>query len=243
MSDLPGLDELKGSGLLDGRLPPGFSVPMPSDDPALRDDEDPLEPGDLDLGSAPRAGAARGVDGRPRVSMPPRSRVRRRAHAGLDRGAVSPTIASRIATATYVAVRDFSLDIAPGEIVCLLGPSGCGKTTLLRLAAGVEEPGAGRILINDREVSGGDGFLPPERRGVGLMFQDFALFPHLTNLANVMFGLKALPKAEAEREARLALDARRPRRISPMPIRTCCRAASSSASRWRARSRRARACC
>ena len=53
VSDLPGLDELKGSGLLDGRLPPGFSVPMPSDDPALREDEDPLEPGDLDLGLAP----------------------------------------------------------------------------------------------------------------------------------------------------------------------------------------------
>jgi segregation and condensation protein B len=53
LADLPGLDELKGSGLLDGRLPPGFAVPMPSDDPALREDEDPLEPGDLDLGLAP----------------------------------------------------------------------------------------------------------------------------------------------------------------------------------------------
>ncbi len=104
------------------------------------------------------------------------------------------------------AVRDFSLDIEPGQIVCLLGRSGCGKTTLLRLAAGVEEPVEGRVLINDREVSGGAGFLPPERRNVGLMFQDFALFPHLTNLANVMFGLKALPKAEAEREAMRALD-------------------------------------
>jgi segregation and condensation protein B len=55
LGDLPGLDELKGSGLLDGRLPPGFTVPMPSDDPALREDEDPLEPGDLDLGLVPRA--------------------------------------------------------------------------------------------------------------------------------------------------------------------------------------------
>ena len=105
-----------------------------------------------------------------------------------------------------VAVRDVSLDIEPGEIVCLLGRSGCGKTTLLRLAAGVEEPGDGRILINDQIVSSGPAFLPPERRGVGLMFQDFALFPHLTNLANVMFGLKSLPKAEAEREAMRALD-------------------------------------
>ncbi|MGD9925284.1 MAG: ABC transporter ATP-binding protein [Pseudorhodoplanes sp.] len=105
-----------------------------------------------------------------------------------------------------VAVRDVSLAIEPGEIVCLLGRSGCGKTTLLRLAAGVEEPSQGRVLINDRDVSGGPGFLPPERRGVGLMFQDFALFPHLTNLANVMFGLKSLPRAEAEREAMRALD-------------------------------------
>jgi iron(III) transport system ATP-binding protein len=104
------------------------------------------------------------------------------------------------------AVRDVSLDIEPGEIVCLLGRSGCGKTTLLRLAAGVEEPAEGRILINDRAVSEGPSYLPPERRGVGLMFQDFALFPHLTNLANVMFGLRSLPRAEAEREAMRALD-------------------------------------
>src|SRR6187402_2124535 len=104
------------------------------------------------------------------------------------------------------AVEDFSLDIAPGEIVSLLGPSGCGKTTLLRLAAGVERPSAGRILINDREVAGDARFEPPEQRGVGLMFQDFALFPHLSNLANVMFGMKSLPRADAEREARLALE-------------------------------------
>ena len=103
------------------------------------------------------------------------------------------------------AVTDLSLDIAPGEIVSLLGPSGCGKTTLLRLAAGVERPSAGSILINEREVAGAR-FEPPESRNVGLMFQDFALFPHLSNLANVMFGLKSLPAAEAEREARRALD-------------------------------------
>jgi iron(III) transport system ATP-binding protein len=104
------------------------------------------------------------------------------------------------------AVADVSLDVAPGEIVCLLGPSGCGKTTLLRLAAGVESPSSGRILINAQDVTQGPTMLPPERRGVGLMFQDFALFPHLTNLANVMFGLRDLPRADAEREALLALD-------------------------------------
>ena len=104
------------------------------------------------------------------------------------------------------AVDDVSLDVAPGEIVCLLGPSGCGKTTLLRLAAGVETPTSGRILINDQDVTRGPTMQPPEQRGVGLMFQDFALFPHLTNFANVMFGLRDLPASAAEREARLALD-------------------------------------
>ena len=104
------------------------------------------------------------------------------------------------------AVDRVNLDIAPGEIVCLLGPSGCGKTTLLRLAAGVEMPSSGRILINGQDVTRGATMQPPEERGVGLMFQDFALFPHLTNLANVMFGLRDLPRAAAEREARLALD-------------------------------------
>lgn len=103
------------------------------------------------------------------------------------------------------ALRDVSLSIAPGEIVCLLGPSGCGKTTLLRLAAGIERPTAGRVLINGQEVAGPARFVAPEERSVGLMFQDFALFPHLTILQNVAFGLKALPRREAEREARAML--------------------------------------
>jgi iron(III) transport system ATP-binding protein len=100
-----------------------------------------------------------------------------------------------------VALEDFSLDVAPGEVVCLLGPSGCGKTTLLRIASGIEKPSAGRVLINGREVAGPTRFEPPEERGVGLMFQDFALFPHLTIEDNVAFGLKGLPRAEARREA------------------------------------------
>lgn len=103
------------------------------------------------------------------------------------------------------AVKGVSLDVAPGEIVCLLGHSGCGKTSLLRLAAGVESPSSGQILINDQVVSGA-AFMPPEERGVGLMFQDYALFPHLSILGNVMFGLKAMPTKAAEAEARLALD-------------------------------------
>ncbi len=105
------------------------------------------------------------------------------------------------------ALAGVSLAIAPGEVVCLLGPSGCGKTTLLRLAAGIEKPSAGRILISDVEVAGPNRFVPPEQRGVGLMFQDFALFPHLTIIDNVAFGLKSLPREESRREA-LAILAR-----------------------------------
>jgi iron(III) transport system ATP-binding protein len=104
------------------------------------------------------------------------------------------------------SVCGFSLDVAPGEIVVLIGHSGCGKTTALRLAAGIEVPSTGRILINDQEVAGAVQFLPPEQRGVGLMFQDYALFPHLTNVANVMFGLRGMPHDDAVAEAKLALD-------------------------------------
>jgi iron(III) transport system ATP-binding protein len=103
------------------------------------------------------------------------------------------------------AVDGVSLDIAPGEVVCLLGPSGCGKTTLLRMTAGIERPSGGRILINDVEVAGPRHFVQPEDRGVGLMFQDFALFPHLTIIENVAFGLRALTREEARREALLIL--------------------------------------
>ena len=104
------------------------------------------------------------------------------------------------------ALAGIDLDVAPGEIVCLLGPSGCGKTTLLRIISGIERPSAGRVLINNREVAGPSEFVAPEKRGVGLMFQDFALFPHLNVLGNVAFGLKDLPKLEAERAARAILE-------------------------------------
>ncbi len=99
------------------------------------------------------------------------------------------------------ALDHLSLVVSPGEVVCLLGPSGCGKTTLLRVTAGIERPTGGRILINDLEVAGPQRFMQPEDRGVGLMFQDFALFPHLTIVDNVAFGLKALPREDARREA------------------------------------------
>jgi len=104
-----------------------------------------------------------------------------------------------------VALRGISLDVEPGEIMCLLGPSGCGKTTLLRIASGVERPSRGRVLITGEEMAGPNRFVPPERRHVGLMFQDFALFPHLTILENVSFGLKLLPKPDAVRAAQAVL--------------------------------------
>jgi iron(III) transport system ATP-binding protein len=104
------------------------------------------------------------------------------------------------------AVLDVTFSLAPGEIVCLLGPSGCGKTTLLRLAAGIEKPDSGRVLLDEREVAGPNRFVPPERRNIGLMFQDFALFPHLSILDNVAFGLKSLPRADAMTIARHALE-------------------------------------
>lgn len=100
---------------------------------------------------------------------------------------------------------DVSLTAEPGEVLCLLGPSGSGKTTLLRIAAGIEAQTSGRVLLNDREIAGPDAFLPPERRSIGLVFQDFALFPHMTILDNVRFGLTALSRSEALREAQQSL--------------------------------------
>jgi len=101
---------------------------------------------------------------------------------------------------------DISLTFEAGKISCLLGPSGCGKTTLLRLAAGVARPTRGRILIEGQEVAGPTRFVAPEERNVGLMFQDYALFPHLTVLQNVCFGLTALSAAEAKVAALNALE-------------------------------------
>ncbi len=93
-----------------------------------------------------------------------------------------------------------SLEVSAGEIMCLLGPSGCGKSTTLRMAAGVERQSAGRVLIDGAVVSDDRNHNPPETRSVGLMFQDFALFPHLDIAANVAFGLKTA-KAERRRVA------------------------------------------
>ena len=84
------------------------------------------------------------------------------------------------------AVVDLDLSIAGGQYCCLLGPSGCGKSTTLRMIAGHEEPTDGDILLNNRNVT----LLSPRKRGTAMMFQNYALFPHMTSLDNVAYGLK-----------------------------------------------------
>src|SRR5262245_20498705 len=93
-------------------------------------------------------------------------------------------------------VRDFALTVAPGELVCLLGPSGCGKTTVLRLVAGLEPLQRGRIAVAGRVVAEPGRDQPPEARGVGFVFQDVALFPHLDIAGNVGFGLRRIGPGE-----------------------------------------------
>ena len=83
-------------------------------------------------------------------------------------------------------LQDLSLTVEPGELFFLLGPSGCGKSTLLRIAAGLIEPDSGRILADGKDI----GALPPERRGMPMVFQSYALWPHMDVFENVAFGLK-----------------------------------------------------
>ncbi len=101
-----------------------------------------------------------------------------------------------------LAVDDLSLTVGEGKLVCLLGPSGCGKTTALRVAAGLERLQKGRVLMDGRVIANGKVDVPPEARSVGLVFQDYSLFPHLTVLDNVAFGLRDLA-SEARRKRAL----------------------------------------
>ncbi|MEA5419836.1 ABC transporter ATP-binding protein [Spirulina sp. CCNP1310] len=120
----------------------------------------------------------------------------------------APTLAiskltKQFANTLQPAVREVSLELYDGDILTLLGPSGCGKTTLLRLIAGFEDPDGGAIAINGQTVSGGGQNIPPEQRGVGMVFQDYALFPHLTVAENIAFGLQSGGKLTATTKERI----------------------------------------
>jgi iron(III) transport system ATP-binding protein len=99
------------------------------------------------------------------------------------------------------AVDDVSFELGSGDILALLGASGCGKTTTLRLIAGLETPDDGEIWLGERRVSGGGDWIQPENRRVGMVFQDYALFPHLNVSANIAFGLR---QYHGDKQARVA---------------------------------------
>src|SRR5436190_3336963 len=114
-------------------------------------------------------------------------------HAQKETGGDVASVELRGLTKRYGAtavVDDVSLRIDHGLLVCLLGPSGCGKTTTLRLIAGFIEPSAGEIAVGDRVVSSAQRTLPPEQRNMSMIFQSYALWPHMTVAENVAYGLK-----------------------------------------------------
>ena len=238
----------------------GFSVPVPSDDPTLREDEDPLEPGDLDLGLAPRAELDDAAAG-PACESCPQDRARgssrgvAAARAGADRWRSSAaerrrSIAAQLTfervthrygditrRARRLARHRAGRDRLPARPFRLRQDDAAAARRRRRAAD------AGRILINDREVAGGAAF---RAAGTARRRPDVpglrAVSASDRSSHNVMFGLRAAraPRPSARRARARRASASRPTRT---PIRTCCRAASSSAWRWRARSRRARACC
>jgi iron(III) transport system ATP-binding protein len=118
---------------------------------------------------------------------------------GLDPDTTVSVEAVSVRYGALLALDQVSLTVGDGEILCLLGPSGSGKSSLLRVIAGVERPAQGRVLLNGSEVAGPNAFVHPENRRVGMVFQDYALFPHLTVAANVAFGLRGRARAESDR--------------------------------------------
>ncbi|MEG2469633.1 MAG: ATP-binding cassette domain-containing protein, partial [Comamonas sp.] len=111
----------------------------------------------------------------------------------------------RYAGRPQAAVQGVSLNLNAGDIGVLIGPSGCGKTTLLRAVAGLEPVSGGEIRLQGQVVSSSSTNLPPEKRRIGMVFQDYALFPHLTVGKNVAFGIHHLPKAAQQHRVQQVL--------------------------------------
>lgn len=108
-------------------------------------------------------------------------------------------ITKKFASSGSEALRDIDLDVYSGEMLGLIGESGSGKTTLLRLIAGLESPTRGTIKLKDRLIVGDNTFVPPEKREIGMVFQEYALFPHMTVEQNVIYGLHKMEKAAARK--------------------------------------------
>ena len=129
-------------------------------------------------------------------------------------GAVGAPAAARVVelrgvTKRYAAnevIHGISFHVAHGEIISLLGPSGCGKTTIFRLIAGFEVPDSGEIHVQGRQVAGPRRSVPPDRRSVGMVFQDYALFPHMTAADNIMYGLEGLERRRRQAILETMLD-------------------------------------
>ena len=123
---------------------------------------------------------------------------------------MQPLLSIRNMTKRFVrnlpVVEDLCFEVYTGEIFALLGPSGCGKTTTLRLIAGFERADAGEICVDGRCFEGSKTHLPPEARDIGIVFQEYALFPHLNVLENVVFGLKKLPAKLRDERAMTVLE-------------------------------------
>lgn len=110
------------------------------------------------------------------------------------------------ANGRVAALRGISLDVKRGEVLSILGPSGCGKSTVLRLIAGLETPDEGQIWLDGRKVAAHDSWVPPEKRRVGLVFQDYALFPHLTVGKNIAFPLSGWPSGKRKQRIKELLN-------------------------------------